>query len=356
MRLIDLGWDPFFEQHFEPYRTQGLSAMRIIRENRGNYIACGEHGEFICKLSGTFRFEAGSNGKFPAVGDWVAASARPDEGRATIHALLPRKSAFLRKVAGQMTEEQVVAANIDTVFIVCGLDLDFNLRRIERYLSLAWESGAVPVILLNKADLCPEAETRKNEVEAIASGIAVHTMSASQNVGLDILNNSIQIGKTAAFLGSSGVGKSTIINSLLGTERLTVNAVREVGSRGRHTTTFRELMLLPGGGMVIDTPGMRELQVWGDEEGLKQVFDDIDELAIKCRFRDCSHQREPGCAVQEAIRDGNLDPERLTSVLKLKKEFAYLADRQTMKAGAIEKARWKAISKQSKKIKKLGEP
>jgi ribosome biogenesis GTPase len=209
MHVIDLGWETFFEKHFEPYRKQGLLAMRIIRENRGNYMACGEQGDFIGKLSGTFRFEAGSNSKFPTVGDWVAASARPNEGKATILALLPRKSAFIRKVAGQMTEEQVVAANSDLVFIFCGLDLDFNLRRIERYLSLAWESGAVPVILLNKADLCPEAEaeTRRNEVEVIASGIAVHTLSASQNIGLDILNKYIQIGKTAAFLGSSGVDR-----------------------------------------------------------------------------------------------------------------------------------------------------
>jgi ribosome biogenesis GTPase len=350
--MIDLGWNPFFDNHFKPYKEQGFSAMRVIRENRGKYIACGEQGEFICEVRGKFRFEADSKGKFPAVGDWIVVSARPDEGKAMIHALLPRKSAFLRKVAGQITEEQVIAANIDIVFIVCGLDLDFNLRRIERYLSLTLESGAEAVILLNKADLCPEAQERKDEVESIAFGIDIYTISAFQKTGLDILYKYIQRGKTAAFLGSSGVGKSTIINSLLGTERLKVKEVSKVGSRGRHTTTFRELMLLPNGGMVIDTPGMRELQVWGDEEGLQQVFDDIEELASRCRFRDCSHQSEPGCAVQKAISDGFLEPDRLKSFLKLKKEFEYLADRQTMKASAIEKARWKKISQYTRKLKK----
>lgn len=352
MRLIDLGWNPFFDVHFESFQKQGFSAMRIVRENRKKYIACNELGEFICEISGKFRFEADSKKKFPTVGDWVAVSTLPDERKAIIHALLPRKSIFSRKVAGEITDEQVVAANIDVVFIVCGLDLNFNLRRIERYLSLAWESGAVPVILLNKADICPEAEARKNEVEAIAFGVDVHTLSASKKVGMDIFGKYVRAGGTAAFLGSSGVGKSTIINSLLGAERLKVNDVSDLGSRGRHTTTFRELIFLPNGGMVIDTPGMRELQVWGDEDGLKQVFDDIEGLALTCRFKDCSHQSEPECTVQKAINNGSLDADRLKSFLKLKKEFAYLADRQTMKASVIEKAHWKTISQYAKDLKK----
>ncbi|TGM59040.1 ribosome small subunit-dependent GTPase A [Leptospira vanthielii] len=352
MQLSDLGWNSFFEQNFEKYKTQGLSAMRIIRENREKYIACCELGEFSCEISGKYRFDTDSKSEFPAVGDWVVTSVIPNEMKAIIHALLPRKSVFSRKVAGQITDEQVIAANIDIVFIITGLDLNYNLRRIERFLSIAWESKALPVILLNKADLCPEAELRKTEVESVAIGVDVYTLSATQNIGIDILNQYIQRGKTVAFLGSSGVGKSTIINSLLGMEHLKMNEVSELGSRGRHTTTYRELIVLPSGGMVIDTPGMRELQVWGDEEGLKYVFDDIEKLSLNCRYRNCSHENEPGCAVQNAISNGSLDPKRLESFLKLKKEFKYLENRQTMKASAIEKANWKTISKLAKNIKK----
>lgn len=347
-----MGWDSFFDTNFETYQKQGFTAMRIIRENRGKYIACGEPGKYTCEISGKFRFEADTKDKFPAVGDWAAASIRSDEGTATIHAILPRKSGFSRKVAGQTTESQVLAANIDTVFIVCGLDLNFNLRRIERYLSMALESGAVPVILLNKTDICPEAEVRKNEVEAIAPGTDIYNISATQKTGLEIFHKYISRGKTASFLGSSGVGKSTIINSLLGTDRLKVNEVSELGSRGRHTTSFRELIMLPDGGMVIDTPGMRELQVWGEEEGMKQVFNDIEELALKCKFRNCSHQSEPGCVVQKAIRNETLEPNRLKSFLKLKREYEYLASRQIMKHSAIEKAHWKKISQLQKDLKK----
>lgn len=352
MQMTDLGWNSFFENHFEEYRNHDYSAMRIIRENREKYIACNDTGEFSCEVTGTFRFENESKGQFPTAGDWVVASIVPNEKKAMIHAILPRKSIFSRKVAGEITEEQPVAANIDTIFIITGLDFNYNLRRIERYLSMAWESGAVPVILLNKSDLCPEFEQRKHEVESIAAGVDVYALSAYNQKDLEKLRKYIQPGKTIAFLGSSGVGKSTIINSLLGTDRLKVNAVSESGSRGRHTTTFRELIFLPDGGMVIDTPGMREIQVWGDEEGLELVFTDIQELANNCRFKDCGHENEPGCAVQEAIDKGSLDEKRFENYLKLKKEFSYLSDRQTMKASAIEKARWKDIRKYAKQLKK----
>jgi len=352
MKLNDLGWNPFFEDHYKQYKNQNYSPMRIIRVNREKYTACNEIGEFLCEVTGKFRFEYKSKSEYPTVGDWIVASILTGEEKAIIHAVLPRQSAFSRKVAGQVTEEQVVAANIDTIFIVTGLDLNFNLRRIERYLSIAWESGAVPVVLLNKSDLCPDNEIRKREVESVAVGVDVYTLSAYNNSGLERLNKYLITGKTVAFLGSSGVGKSTIINSLLGSSRLKVNEVSKLGSRGHHTTTFRELIILEGGGLVIDTPGMREIQVWGDEEGLSRSFSDIEELATECRFRDCSHENEPGCAVQKAISDGSIEPERLNNYLKLKKEFAYLKDRQTMNPNAIEKARWKKISKIAKKIKK----
>jgi len=352
MQLTDLGWNSFFEYHFEQYKNENYHALRIIRENREKYIAYGEFGELTCEISGKYRFDKDSKAKFPTVGDWVAGIVRPDEKKATIHELLPRKSVFSRKVAGGITDEQVIAANIDTVFIVTGLDLNYNLRRIERYLAMAWNSGATPVIILNKSDLCPEAETRKSEVESIAFGVDIYAISAVRNIGIEFLNKYIRPGETVAFLGSSGVGKSTIINSILGTNKLKVNEVSELGSRGRHTTTHRELILLPNGGIVIDTPGMRELQVWGDEEGLKQVFDDIEELAVNCRFNDCSHENEPGCAILEAVNNGTLDAGRLESFYKLKKEFSYLADRQTMKASAIEKSKWKNIRKLVKNYSK----
>ncbi|MDI6800334.1 MAG: ribosome small subunit-dependent GTPase A, partial [Actinomycetota bacterium] len=327
---------------------------RIIRENLGEYIALGEDGEITAKLLGRLRYQAVDKSELPSVGDWVAAKVAKDQGRATIHALLPRKSAFIRKAAGKELEDQVVAANVETVFIVMGLDQNFNLRRIERYLSLAFESGATPVILLNKADLCEDLDERVSEVEAVVLGVEVHPLSATKNIGLEVLDRYIAPGLTVAFLGSSGVGKSTIINTLLGSDRLKTAEVILEGSRGRHTTTFRELILLPSGGMVIDTPGMREIQVTGDEEGLKQVFGDILELAQRCKFNDCSHEAEIGCAVKQAVSDGQLLEERLESYLKLKKEFAYQKGRQEMRAAALEEARWKKISQLQKDIKSRG--
>lgn len=352
IHLTDLGWNDYFNSCFEEYKSQEHTVMRIIRENRGKYIACNNVGEFSCEVTGKFRFHTDRLCDYPAVGDWVVTSVIQGEAKAMIHAVLPRKSAFSRKVAGEITEEQVVAANIDTIFIVMGLDLNFNIRRIERYLSIAWESGAVPVVLLNKADLCEEHKSRKLEVEEIAVGVDVFTLSAQNEEGLEKLAGYIQVGKTVAFLGSSGVGKSTIINKLLGMDYLAVNEVNEFKSRGKHTTTYRELVILPNGGMLIDTPGMREIQVWGDEEGLKHTFEYIEDLALKCKYRDCTHENEPGCAVQEAIKDEKLDLSRFESYLKLKREYTYLSNRQTMKASQVEKLHWKEISQYAKKIKK----
>jgi len=348
----DLGWDSFFENNFEQYKNQGYVAMRIVRENRGQYVAYNEIGKFLCELPGKFRFDNEKKNQLPTVGDWVVVSVLPNEKKAMIHKILPRKSIFSRKASGEVTEEQSIATNIDTVFIITGLDLNYNLRRIERFLSIVVDSGALPVILLNKSDLCPEYEERKLEVEAIAQGVDVHTISAFNQEDLEKLKKYIKVGETIAFLGSSGVGKSTIINALLKTDQLKVNEVSQLGSRGRHTTTFRELIVLPDGGMVIDTPGIREIQVWGDEKVVNQVFDDIQELATNCRFSDCKHENEPGCAVLEAVKNGTLDEERHKSFLKFKKEYAYLSARQTMKASAVEKAHWKTITKAAKKLKK----
>lgn len=352
MQKSDFGWNPFFETHFNTYRNGNYYAMRIVRENREKYIACNENGEYACEVTGKFRFDKNDKSQFPTVGDWVVVTIVPNEQKALIHAILPRKTLISRKVAGKITEQQPVASNIDIIFIITGLDLNFNLRRIERYLSIAWDSGAKPVVLLNKADLCPDFEERRNEVESISPGVDIHALSAFQRNDLDKLRQYIKPCRTIAFLGSSGVGKSTIINSLLGMDKLKVNEVSELGSRGRHTTTFRELIILPNGGMVIDTPGLREIQVWGDEDGLDQVFNDINELSNNCRFKDCSHKMEPDCAVKQAIDEGHLDKKRYDNYLKLKKEFAYLSNRQTMKANAIEKAHWKEISKYAKELKK----
>ncbi len=360
MNLADIGWNSFFEQNFERFKKQGLSPVRIAQEHKRSYLVLSERGELAAEVSGKFRYEAGSKGKFPAVGDWVATSIRPEEEKATIHAVLPRKSSFSRKAilsggmpeTGGKTEEQVLAANVDTVFLVSGLDGEFNLRRIERYLAVAWDSGATPVVVLNKSDVCPDVEVRVKEVETIAFGVPVHPISAAEKQGLDIFHEHMGSGKTAAFLGSSGVGKSTIINGLLGEDRLKVREVRAYDNKGRHTTIHREMIILPTGGVVIDTPGMRELAMWSDENGLRRTFDDIEELALGCRFRDCRHQGEPGCAVRRAIEDGRLNAKRLSSYLKLKKELVHLTIRKDQRARLDAKKKWKNIEKWRRQIKK----
>ena len=345
MNLQLLGWSDFFAHNFERYRTAGYSAGRIVLAQRGVYTLYTEAGELIAEVSGKLRHQATATQDFPAVGDWVAIAPRTDEQRATIHHILPRKSKFSRKTAGSKTTEQIVAANVDTVFLVSGLDHDFNPRRIERYLILSWESGANPVIVLNKADVCEDIAACIAAVEAIALGVPIIVLSALQQDRLDALQSYLQPGATVALLGSSGVGKSTLTNQLMGTAIQATQTVREADSRGRHTTTYRELLVLPSGGCIIDTPGMREIQIWAGEESLQETFADIERWAKQCRFRDCRHQQEPGCAVQQALTDGWLDEQRFANYQKLQRELNYLARQQDQQAQLAEKQRWKQIHK-----------
>jgi ribosome biogenesis GTPase len=344
MSLLSLGWNARTESLFVPHRGRGLEPARVAREDRDRYAVLDESGARSAELAGRLRHDARTRAELPAVGDWVA--LRPGAASsAVIEAVLPRASSFVRKVAGDTTEEQVVAANVDTVFLVSGLDGDFNPRRIERYLAAAWESGAEPVVVLNKADLAADLDARIAEAEAAAPGAAVVPLSALAGDGLGALAAWLAPGRTVALIGSSGVGKSTLVNALLGTERQATAAVREDDSRGRHTTTHRELVPLPGGALLLDTPGMRELQLWGDEESLDGAFPDIAGLAASCRFRDCRHEAEPGCAVLGAVDSGRLDGGRLVSWRKLQRELARLAARTNARARAAEQARWKAIHK-----------
>jgi len=351
--LEDFGWDSFFQEHFRIFKVPDLVPARVISETKGSFQVYSQYGELTARIAGKLRHRAEQENQYPAVGDWVAVTPLVDEQKCIIQAVLPRKSQFSRKVAGERTEEQIVSANIDTVFIVSGLDggRNFNLRRIERYLTLAWNSGAIPVIILNKADLCPDCDSYVQSVEDIAPGISIHTVSAREGTGLEALRNYLTKGKTAAFLGSSGVGKSSIINSLLGQEKQDTGEVRPDDRMGRHTTTKRELILLPGGGIMIDTPGMREIQMWAGEEDLHGTFQDIETLAKNCRFSDCSHNVESGCAVRAAIDHGNLDAARLENYRKLQKELIYLASREEGSTRLYEKMKFKKIAKWSKELK-----
>ena len=352
--LKELGWDAFFQEQFQLIKVPGSVPGRVVSESKGSYQVNSQYGELTAKIAGKMRYQAEGQKAYPAVGDWVVIKPLVSENKATIHALLPRKSKFSRKVAGERTEEQVVSANVDTVFIVSGLDggRNFNLRRIERYLTLAWNSGATPVIILNKVDLCSDVDVFVQRVEEIAPGISIHPVSAKEKTGLEALRTYLTRGHTVAFLGSSGVGKSALINSLLGIEKQEVGEVREDDRMGRHTTTRRELILIPGGGMMIDTPGMREIQMWAGEDDLQSSFSDIEALAKRCRFNDCSHNAETGCAVREAINNGDLDPGRLESYRKLQNELIYLTSREEDSTRLYEKAKWKKISKWSKEIQK----
>jgi ribosome biogenesis GTPase len=389
MRLKQAGWNETWARHFAKYEPQGLLAARVLAQHRHSYTLWTESGEAGGEVAGALLYRA-APGDLPAVGDWVAMRQYAPGDVAIITQVLPRITKFSRKISGPVTEEQVIAANVDLLFIVCGLDHDYNLRRLERYLVAAGQSGAEVVIVLNKADLCADLDARVREVQAIAPGTAVASISAIAACAPGVPGSAtstantqgslvpeasagallpfIAPGKTAALVGSSGAGKSTIVNQLLGMAVQTTQPTRGSDSRGRHTTTHRELFFLPNGGLVLDNPGIRELQLWAHDfrpgsaptgqfaqsDAVEQAFPEIDALAASCAFRDCAHNAEPGCAVQAALASGEIDDARWRSYLKLRRELRHAAMQVDQNLRRTEKERWKKACKAVKRNQKRG--
>jgi ribosome biogenesis GTPase len=331
--LDALGWDAEFASAFEQLQDDNLFPARVAAQHRGEYVLLAEAEEIRAKAAGRLFYEHKVGGQLPAVGDWVGVTPP-----ATISSILPRRSAFIRKHAGDDSTEQVLAANVDAAFLLAGLDDDFSLRRLERYITTAWESGASPIVVLTKADLCDDVPAAVLAVESVAIGVPVHAVSNVLGTGLDTLAPYLQPGRTVVLLGSSGVGKSTLLNRLAGTEVMRTRAVAADGT-GRHTTVHRELVPLAGGGLVIDTPGLRELQFW--EGDITAAFEDIEALATECRFRNCAHTTEPGCAVLAATDAGTLELDRLRSWRKLQRELEAVAARTDRRLQLARKQRWK---------------
>jgi ribosome biogenesis GTPase / thiamine phosphate phosphatase len=329
MTLAELGWDETFAAAYEAWASKAhVRPGRVGIEFNQIFRIYTDQDELDAVTAGRLKHRARGRAELPAVGDWVVVRKRPEEDRGVIMEVLPRRSAFTRRAAGEPTGEQIVAANVDVVFIVMGLDRDYNLRRLERYLLMARESGASPAIVLTKPDLCSDLSAHLNEVTALAGEVVVHVVNPRTGEGLEQLRQHFAAGRTAALLGSSGVGKSTMINRLVGADIRRTREVRASDSRGRHTTTHRELVVLPEGGLIIDTPGMRELQLWDASESVRETFDEIETLAPECYFADCRHRDEPRCAVKAAVAEGRILAERLESYLNVQTELADLARRQ----------------------------
>jgi len=347
--LSALGWDPGWSAAFLPHEAAGHLPGRVVAAHRDAWVVATTAGTHTAVVAGRFRFESLGPGDMPAVGDWVALA--PGD-QPVIQAVLPRRSAFRRyasesnRTAGaRATDQQVLAANIDVALLVSGLDGDFNLRRLERYLAVAYAGGTVPVVVLNKADVDADVAAHRLAAEAVAPGVPVHAISALTGAGIaELASAHLLPGATAVVLGSSGVGKSTLVNALLGEARQRTSGVRADDSKGRHTTRHRELIVLPSGALLVDTPGIRSLEVTGADDGIDTAFSDVAALAFDCRFRDCRHEREPGCEVTAALVDGRLDPARLASYRKLEREAAHVARQADPLLRAEERRRWKAIS------------
>ncbi|MTI71247.1 MAG: ribosome small subunit-dependent GTPase A [Firmicutes bacterium] len=334
MNLNKLGWNKSFENEFEYYKEKGFIPDRVIGKHKNRYILY-NNGEYIkAQLAGKFRYKATLKKDFPSVGDWVATKVIKKESKGIIHGVLERKTSFVRRlpisggrkikngeIVGGSPEEQVIASNIDTAFIVSSLDGNFNIQRIERYITLVYNSGANPVIILNKMDLCDNVEKYIKELENIAMGLEIHPISVIKNKNMDIFNKYLLPGKTLVFIGSSGVGKSTITNYLLGEDKQRTKTISKASGKGRHTTTSTEMLFHSSGSMIIDTPGLKELQLWGDKEALKESFQDIIDLSNGCKFNDCRHDTEPGCAVKQAIKEGIITKKRFESYKKQLREI-----------------------------------
>jgi ribosome biogenesis GTPase len=336
--LTSYGWTDDLQQAFTPYADQGLAPARVTAQHRSSYRLITETGEVTA--------HAAAAGEWPVTGDWVAIERGPDS--ALIRHVLPRRTAFVRRAAGTARDGQVVAANIDVAFLVASMNADFNPRRLERYLAVAYESGAEPVIVLTKADVADDPAAFVAEAQAIAFGVPVLAVSAVTGDGMETLAAHVQRGRTTVLLGSSGAGKSTLLNALAGEERMATAAIRENDARGRHTTTHRELILLPSGGLILDTPGMRELGLWEAQAGVAAAFADIEALAAQCRFGDCQHRTEPGCAVLAALADGTLDDDRWRSYEKLQAELAFERRKVDPGEAAAHRRHWATIHKAAK--------
>ncbi len=353
MEIEDLGWNDFFQKQADSLLKHGREVGRVAEQHRTEFVLFTRHGELRAAIAGKIRLMASSRKDYPGVGDWVMIEPRPTESFARITAILPRRTKFSRKAPGQETEEQILAANIDTAFWITSVTAEFNPRRVERYLTAVWESGACPAIILNKADLgnTEDIDRHVRELAAVAPGIPIHALSALRREGFGQLAPYLVRGSTVVFLGVSGVGKSSIVNVLLGKDTQRVEEIRESDSRGRHTTTTRQLILLPGGGMVIDTPGIRELQIW-DTGGPLESFGDIETIAPACRFDDCAHVNEPGCAVKAAVEEGRIDRNHYENFLKLKRELSRLGTQKTVRSRIEEKRKLRQFGRIVKDFKK----